>query len=554
MAKHPGKLSATLGATALVALGSAFFAFDFYSRLGVPDFDQKWSSLPNGGSYYCLPTSYLDVMTYMHNHGVPEVPDLVSMPIDERIAILGDLFGTDPERGTSAGVANGHMQSWLSQSSNPIVLLYVYGAGWDWGMTQIRQAIESRSMVIIGYGRYHEVINNEYVRGGGHVVVASGFDLRTGIDELLVKDPAKDDGNNNQQGPWATYEAKMRGKSFKLYLSGGGSIRRAEYAYNASTQQVFRAVDSMYQFMPAVGGWSNALYIGGGRGRSRGGEEERIFVEVPFEFTPERGEEPQPKRYEVIPRRPVLDWVFDLGNLSVIYLTTSGEIYEHDLNDGTRHYLLAEIPGARQLMIGGISMDVFVLGDSVANSSESAEIYRIEREDNSVMGISIPYGVRSMEYDPVTGGPGLLLSATDRVFSYNEHLTNRKIVTLTNVPSGTGELFLRINPEDGGFIYGRIGSSRIRVEHRSGVGFHGFLDLPGVSDLRTLISVRENLMLVQDGDRMRTFTGFGQPSTSQFDGLRKITGTFKMNRSHYAAEKGFDSGPGWHNIEPEDLQ
>lgn len=532
---------------------------NLYARLGLTDFDQRWNSLPGDGNMYCLPTSFLNLMTYMHTHGAPEVPDLANLPIDERLAILGVLFGTDAEDGTTSEPAHTYMVNWVGQSSNPIIFSFKYGPSWNWGTYRIRQAISSGSMVNIAYGRYDKAYPgaNFYVRTGGHVVTLKGYDFNGATDILFVRDPARDDGNGNVQGPYADYAPSVKNRSYRK-TPGGGLFTHAEYALDSSTTTRIRIVDGMFQYMPAGGGWSNSQFFSDGmtdgNARKKSGPE-RIFVKVPFQFTPEPGEEPLPDQYEVIPREEVVDWVFDLGNLSVYYVTKLGRIFEVDLTDDKQHRLLHVIKGTTQLMVGGKTMDLYAMvpGDgSVRFGDGSVRIVRIERDDNSLQTRQLPFKARAMEYDPRTGGPAILADSLDRMVSLDETLQTTVETPLPDMPAGGGTAFFRINPETGWVFYGRRGSSGFQVADRD-TGRVFFRELPGVSDLRTVVPIRENLMIVQDGSILKTLDALGNRSPSQFDGIAVNGGIFKMNRSHIAAEPNFDSGPGWRNLRPDEL-
>jgi len=38
---------------------------------GIPDFDQKRTTLPNDGKMYCVPTSFINLVHFMGTHGIP---------------------------------------------------------------------------------------------------------------------------------------------------------------------------------------------------------------------------------------------------------------------------------------------------------------------------------------------------------------------------------------------------------------------------------------------------------------------------------------------------
>ena len=104
-----------------------------YSLCTVPDIDQRrvasepfTPGLPNGGAMYCAPTSAMNWMAYIANHGYPGIlpgpgnwgpetgmvqPQYQAMNVF--LHQMGDLMDTDPVTGTDAGGAKFGMQVWL---------------------------------------------------------------------------------------------------------------------------------------------------------------------------------------------------------------------------------------------------------------------------------------------------------------------------------------------------------------------------------------------------------------------------------------------------------
>jgi hypothetical protein len=557
-----------IGAIAAVfSVAGAAMIPDFYARLGIPDHDQRWDSLPNDGNMYCVPTSFYNVIEYMRTHGVPEMPNYSTLGTDGALAVLGLLFTTHPLTGTAGGPKHSLMVGWLGESSDPLVFGYSYGPDWDWGTYRIRQAIASGSAVVLGYGKYKRLDPESYEmsRIGGHSVTLKGYEFRNEDDILFIRDPARDDGNLFAQSPFADFTPTV--KNGTLLSVDYGEVIHARYA--SSNDGVFRYVDSMHQYMPAMGGWSNNQFFSSSPAslRTPSPSNKNIVVKMPFQFTPDSGDEALPDTYEIQPREEVVDWVLDLGSLTVVYVTKLGRVFEVDLTDDRHHKLLHVIKGAKQVMIGGTSMDIYVLGDgsvkpgdgsvlpgdgSVRFGDGSVRVVRIERDDNSAEQIVLPFKAVAMEYDPTTGGPALFVDTLDWMVSLDEDLRNPIAQPLDALPAGAGAPIFRINPESGDVLYTREGASGYFKAFR-GTGRSVFSELPGVSDIRSLVPVRANTIIVQDGFSLKTIDGNGNRSPSQFDGLTGVTGTFKMNRSHIAAKPGYDSGPGWHNIPPDQL-
>src|SRR5207237_409497 len=98
-----------------------------WSISGVPDFDQRRletptvPGLPGNGAMYCVPTSMSNWLAYLadrgypaafggaHNWSGPGVYDLVTA----RIALLGQLIGTDATSGSGLGGLESGLTAYL---------------------------------------------------------------------------------------------------------------------------------------------------------------------------------------------------------------------------------------------------------------------------------------------------------------------------------------------------------------------------------------------------------------------------------------------------------
>ena len=109
-----------------------------YSICHVTDLDQRREELPpftvglpNGGKMYCAPTSAMNWMTYIANHGYPGImpgpgywgpesppnqPQYNTMT--SALAQMGSFMGTDPTDGTGGGEGQFGIQLWLGSPAN----------------------------------------------------------------------------------------------------------------------------------------------------------------------------------------------------------------------------------------------------------------------------------------------------------------------------------------------------------------------------------------------------------------------------------------------------
>ena len=69
-----------------------------YSIGDVPDLDQRWKRLPGEGGMYCVPTSAMDWMYYLAEHGVPWAVAFPSESDREAIIPNLEIMGAVPIR------------------------------------------------------------------------------------------------------------------------------------------------------------------------------------------------------------------------------------------------------------------------------------------------------------------------------------------------------------------------------------------------------------------------------------------------------------------------
>jgi hypothetical protein len=167
-----------------------------FSIVNVPDFDQKRAfsrdgtvhGLPNDGKMYCAPTSDINWMAYIANHGYPAVSPgpgnwEVSPPVftDEynfittNIEFMGGLIGTDPFKGGPFG--RDAVEAWLEAFAPGQFIVAEVDAAGDWS-PRVRDASMAAffgGLVNIAMGWYTNAGEDEaHLRSGGHVVSLVG--------------------------------------------------------------------------------------------------------------------------------------------------------------------------------------------------------------------------------------------------------------------------------------------------------------------------------------------------------------------------------------------
>jgi hypothetical protein len=219
-----------------------------HTRVGVPDQDQKRVGLPNSGACYCAPTSYVNMMIYIANHGYAQVePGPGSYSGYENYYAVTDLLellgadasispgGDDPDDPDCNGDSEGGGGSdgecsdlpcggTITNVHNAFVDNGFYGSALDdlvfiaksldpgapaTSFTNLGQLAYDGSIIEICYGRYAPVGSTSggitiYKRGGGHCVTMNGIDREDADMTISVRDPAQDDGDIFGPSPYVT--------------------------------------------------------------------------------------------------------------------------------------------------------------------------------------------------------------------------------------------------------------------------------------------------------------------------------------------------------------
>lgn len=214
-----------------------------HTRVGVPDQDQKRVGLPNSGACYCVPTSYVNMMIYIANHGYAQVepgPGVYSTyehyyDITNLLEQLGSEAsispgGPDPSDPDCNGGQGGDgtcgslpCGGSITNVHNAFVADGFYGSALDdlvftakfldpnaptTSFNNLATLAIDGSILQVCFGRYKPVGSfggtTVYKRNGGHCVTMNGID-REGSDQTLsVRDPGADEGDIFGPSPYAT--------------------------------------------------------------------------------------------------------------------------------------------------------------------------------------------------------------------------------------------------------------------------------------------------------------------------------------------------------------
>jgi hypothetical protein len=198
-----------------------------YRKGGIPDFDQTRQiagghfGLPNNGTQYCAPTSAMDCLAYIANHGYGWMEpngyrNWQSQTYYDSAGIelfkLGYFFmSTDPNTGTTGG---NHVQgikdwfdSWNLLSDFTVTGQFASGTSCPTPDDLANAALQG-GLVMPIVGWYANPSANVYNRAGGHVLAMNKLVGTQGNNGPLYtiswRDPASDDGNLTSQSTFRT--------------------------------------------------------------------------------------------------------------------------------------------------------------------------------------------------------------------------------------------------------------------------------------------------------------------------------------------------------------
>ena len=216
-----------------------------YSICHVTDLDQRREELPpftvglpNGGKMYCAPTSAMNWMTYIANHGYPGImpgpgywgpesppnqPQYNTMT--SALAQMGSFMGTDPTDGTGGGEGQFGIQLWLGSPANLagdfIVSYYAASGSYSPVFSDMALTALDGDLVIPVIGWYKDAVEapeeikqaiiaslgylpSGFYRNGGHVLSMAKAKNDFQFQQVGFRDPSSDNGSTSDQSPFVT--------------------------------------------------------------------------------------------------------------------------------------------------------------------------------------------------------------------------------------------------------------------------------------------------------------------------------------------------------------
>ncbi|MEQ8318374.1 MAG: GC-type dockerin domain-anchored protein [Phycisphaerales bacterium] len=470
-------------AMAAAALGVAGVAASVHAqctvyRLGMPDFDQRRSALPNDGRMYCFPTATANALAYITNHGHPGLLDGPRNwqsqthydDVSAVLAILGVTMFTDPDDGTT--ISNWRSGTLAALSGQGGFLAMSYTTGGFAGLSPIQMADHMRigGIILPVIGWYENAGSGFWFRDGGHMVTMWAAFGTCGDPRDMVlgfRDPSSSDSLSQQSTFATTFSQFSRSAAWRFKRGDEGIFfPREMYKIDAyGSNDGF--LDGMAVVLPAHGLTTDPVT-------------QDIDLSIPQGTT----DEPGPKRFRTRPW-PGGDRLIAMAQG---VLPTEGFVLSQpDRGFATLskvHFLDGDVEAVDSFPS---AIDLVVGRDGSAYVATDSSIRRYELTDDGAIALTdsvdLPATPDSMFYNDGTDELLVLSVADRRLF-----LLDKDLIILRNdqVPTGAplmGDGSVTVNPIDGSEWLASTGSTTLTRLTRDGAGrpsIDGQPTLPGV--------------------------------------------------------------------------
>ncbi|HMN95598.1 MAG TPA: hypothetical protein PKC43_05170 [Phycisphaerales bacterium] len=508
-----------------------------YKVTKVPDFDQRRTGLANNGNNHCVPTSAVNWMAYIANHGYPNLAPgqgwwqqaSLYNAATTSILAMGTFMGTSGSSGTGLDGAVNGMKSWLNASpyGGLFVVIGVNDSAFSWtNFDQLAQQALLKRLVMPRVGWYNTAGFPTINRTGGHLVSMTRA-LRSGTSRTLgIHDPASDDGNLNAQGTFSRedYAAQLHN------VVVGGVPRQMTKLVNYGSGYIdgYRAIIPIFGLTTSPNLLSLQLHAPLAIGSNPGST-----TSFPVGTT-------------------IHDMALSSDLLSTIVLTKQGQ--GPDTTSTLTSYSLAT--GASAHLYSNFSnfLGIVVGRKGPIYAISATTLRRINPlNPDSVQSVTPPGSPAALTYDEATDQVVLLDTNTKRLYRYAEELFVGGAPappTIVQLPANlvfAGTPVLAVNPLTGRTWYATSGNDKI-FEVVEAAGLPASVNpvlLPGVGSIQSLQFDDLGRIYICDGS-VKVFTppvgGGGGTATPLPAGASPFAGM--------AASKFFRVATSRHNYDP----
>lgn len=558
--------------TSLVALGltpsavradtATFNGVDLtYAKSFVPDIDQKRDvgangilGLPNKGKMYCVPTSAMNWIAYIANHGYPFIQPgsanwQVSPPnflatynkMTTSLLVLGALMGTDPAKGTGGGNAQFATQAWLDS-----YLPGFFAVSLDYAQGSYAPTFQNMSflgmagalvMPTIGWYTNPDYPGIIHVRNGGHVVSLAGAKISgfpVPADQTMqIRDPAApSDGMLTTQSTFSTESYKVKREL-------------AWYGYTDSSNVVHISLREQDKVLSYGSGYLDGLMAIWPK-----------FGLLPYDTSivlnfPVKLQDVEKPALQVFPSATggkILDMALNPIRTQHPYLIDGSNavwLFDAVTGQSTR---LASLERPRRLVLGGRELRPYVLLENA--------VVCLAGDGSVRKRLPLPAPLDAIAFDDRANRLLGVSRAANKLFVFDAELRGATGVSLpTRLLERTdgGRLALAVNPVDGSLFVLGAKLCRVRTGERGVVTVEPVV-LPGVTRTPLGLFVDERgSLFISDGGKLAVFDARGQRlERSPFAG-QPATGIIQILRPFSNFDPVAMNGPSYRNVAPDDL-
>lgn len=558
---------ATLAPVGLADLTHAAWinANNFNARLShIPDLDQFRASgggsfgLPGSGGAHCVPTSGINLMAYIANHGFPQVGpgpgdwQSQSNYLDATLAILdmGQFMDTDPVDGTGGADGLDGLKSWLF--AHPEFTATVYSAANNYApdLSEMAQVLINGGLVNLCYGRYDQVGTfggsvPVLERDGGHCVTLARAAATDGEQFLCwVRDPASG-GDGFTQSTFENRSLDLQPQFVTTAFSIQGLKLMYAVDFNPSLSKN-AYIDRYYAVRPKAG----YSLVDSETGPPL------IWIDLGALFEGYGG--PDTKTFEWTLTTEVLDLVLGPDETQVYVLTTAvgaaqTTIHSLALADGSVTPV-ASVPGVNKLFFGR---------DRSLYALRPDRLYRIDlnQEPATSYSTALPVLADALTFDDATDEVVVLSTSAAQILRYPFHLDvaqPEQLVIPGSIATGITPA-LTVDPDDGRIWVANPSAGRVHALTYDGGGgapIVASVSLPGLTAPTSVDVDDHGRLFIADGGRVREAefdgTSWVDVPNSAWTGV--TTGDqFRITRSRTNHDPSLHSGPGWRNLQPDEV-
>jgi hypothetical protein len=532
-----------------IAASSAIALDEWRDRADMFDLDQKRHALPNDGRMYCVPVSFMDKLAYLRKYGMTGMTGGYNPSSHTEMSslafLLGVLMGTDPEDGTSGSMPV--EINWINNKTNKLVVFLAYGPSTNWSYRTVMNKFRAGGLVRMAYGRYKN-IGSSWSRKSGHSVgIAGYYRYDTGNSgSFFVADPATDDGDWSQQGPFI-FQIKET-NDITLTTEDHGVVTHARYTNwvggTANYPGSWRAVvDSMLVTLPVFAGWTTPTLDGN-----------HFDIKFQFQMNPPTFEA-FPTSYRLTVAEGIRDWCFDMMNFGLCWVNSSGDVKLRSVSVDDTQTLFSSA-AARLVTIGGPDQDVYVVREGTFRDA----VTKYSRKSGRTSSITLFGKAGAFDVDESTGELVVVDSNLDEVTVFDPDFTRgvrQPLFGIVPVRPGvtiqTGGAMMSIDSESGDYLVAVPGEQQWTRYYRQGsvrIGRTVPVSLRG--GIQRIAAGPQDTVFVQaTDDRVFTYHLDGREKVTEFSGLQ-ATGPLRLAKSINAYRPGEMQGPSWVDVLPDD--